>query len=131
MPAPLPRELRTRIVEAYQRGEGSFEELAARFRVGVATVNRYMRRVRHTGSVDPEPHGGGMTAKIGPEDADVLAQLVRTLPNASAADLAMEWRKRRGVRISLSAMKRALRRLGLTHKKSVQGYGAAPRRSTG
>ncbi len=34
MPRPHPKELRSRVVAAYEAGEGTQEELAVRFKVG-------------------------------------------------------------------------------------------------
>lgn len=131
MPAPLPIELRTRIIEAYQRNEGSFAQLAERFRVGVATVNRYVSRLRRKGTIAPDPHGGGMVAIIGVSDTEALARLVQAMPGASAEELAVEWHRRYGAKLSASAMKRTLRRFGLTYKKSLSCDRANARRSAG
>jgi transposase len=51
-------DLRTRIIEAWQAEKLLVPELASRFKVGTATVKRFIRRFRETGSVEPLPHGG-------------------------------------------------------------------------
>ena len=43
--------------------------LAERFRVGEASVNRYVNRARRTGKVEPDPPGGGISACIDPSQA--------------------------------------------------------------
>ena len=48
MPKALSNDLRKRIVDAYKAGEGSYNDLAARFHVGYATVNRILARHRKT-----------------------------------------------------------------------------------
>jgi transposase len=59
-------DLRSRVIAASQSGDhGSWEELAATFRIGRATVNRLIRRFRETGSVEPAPHGGGLEPLMG------------------------------------------------------------------
>jgi hypothetical protein len=40
VPCPLPIELRTRVVEAYLEGDSTIDEVAARFKVGSATLKR-------------------------------------------------------------------------------------------
>lgn len=53
MPAPLSNDLRIRIAEA-----------RAQDAVGRASVDRVLRLVRETGSVEPAPHGGGAPKRI-------------------------------------------------------------------
>ncbi len=55
VPPPLSLDLRSRILEAYLAGEGSFVRLAERFGVGEASVNRIGRPEDFvpTGSVPP------------------------------------------------------------------------------
>ena len=55
----LSLDLRRRIIDAYDNGEGTQARLARRFKVGKATVERLVRLRRETGSVEPRPHGGG------------------------------------------------------------------------
>ena len=61
---PLSLDLRVRIVEAYERGEGSVRELAERFMVAPKSVQTYRKLWKVTGSVLPRPHGGGRGRKI-------------------------------------------------------------------
>jgi transposase len=42
-------DLRYRVVEAYERGEGSMQQLAERFRVNVSSVFDWIVRMRETG----------------------------------------------------------------------------------
>lgn len=54
-------DLRERVVAAFHVGDMSDEEVAALFKVGEATVHRWKRLKRETGSVVPRaPRGGGM-----------------------------------------------------------------------
>ena len=58
MAKPIPRKLRQRVVDAYRGGEGTYEDLAARFMVGRATVSRLLGLERRSGSVEPKAMGG-------------------------------------------------------------------------
>ncbi|WP_143825720.1 helix-turn-helix domain-containing protein [Nannocystis exedens] len=62
MPTPISVDLRIRIVEARVQDGQTYEQLAERFHVGRATVDRVLRLQRETGSVEPKPHGGGVGA---------------------------------------------------------------------
>lgn len=111
-------DLRRRIVAAYERGEGSYKEIADRFSVGYATVSRLLRLRRETGNVVPRPPGGGFPPRIGPDDFDEFLDLLASMPDATAPELTVAWKKRTGRPISRSSMLRALRRFGFTRKKS-------------
>jgi len=50
----LSLDLRERIIEAYENGEGSIRELAHRFKVGFATVWRLLKRYRTAGEIAPQ-----------------------------------------------------------------------------
>lgn len=123
MPAPYHLDLRERVIEADKNGEGSRDALAARFKIGVATVGRYLRRERETGSVEPDPPGGGTVAKIGPDDMETLCALLEQFPDVRIGELVTHWNKG-GPNLSSSAMKRALKRFGITRKKSLCCHGA-------
>src|SRR3954451_16727764 len=79
---PYSRDLRKRVLETIQRGEGSVRQIASRFLVSVSFVTRLLRLHRTTGSVEPRPHGGGNPAVLGPEDLERLRELIRQQPDA-------------------------------------------------
>lgn len=118
MAAPLSNDIRERVVAAYEAGEGTYDQLAARFSVGLATVSRLLRSQRERGNVDPRPRGGGMRPKIAVEELRLLKRIVASAPDLTAAELACLWTERTGTELSRAAMQRALQRAGLTRKKS-------------
>ena len=113
--APYSQDLRRRIVDTVQRGEGTIRQIAERFLVSVSFVTRLLQRHRSTGSLEPRPHGGGNPAVLGPEDREQLRQLVHQQPEATLEEL----RQRLGASCSLMTISRALSRLGLPRKKKV------------
>ena len=118
MPRPLPVALRERIVAAYKRGGFTYIELAKVFDVGDASVSRLLARVRRTGDVTPEPHGGGNPPRIPAEQYDALRSLVADTPDATRQELCDSWKALHCVTISVAAMGRTLRDAGITRKKS-------------
>ena len=110
-------DLRERVVAACDRGEGTREEIAKRFRVGVAWVYRLLQRRRQTGSIEPKPHGGGQKPAFDPPAAERLRQAVADRPDATLEEL----REAVGVVCGTSAVHRALEKLGLPRKKSRSG----------
>jgi len=121
MPDPHPIELRQRVVEAYEAGEGSYPALAQRFAVGEASVKRWVLLFGRTGSVIPRRKGGGNLSTI---TLDELRALLAQLRDPTAGELTAQFNRcRRGsARIHVSSMKRALHRFGYVVKKSADGH---------
>lgn len=118
MPAPISLDLRERIIAAWQSDEySSWEQIAATFQVGRATVNRLIRLYRQTDSVEPAPHGGGLDHLIPDEDLLRVWELVEEQPDRTIEEFADEYARRTGVRVSRATMGRALERLELSRKK--------------
>jgi transposase len=108
-------DLRKRIIETVEQGEGSVRQIASRFLVSVSFITRLLHRYRSTGSSEPKPHGGGHPSALGPEDMKRLRELVAKQPDATLEEL----RVRLGVPCSHMAICRALQKLGLRRKKKV------------
>ncbi len=79
---PYASDLRLKIVQAYERGEGAQRDWARRFGVSPSCLHALWQRYRQTGSVAPKPHGGGNPGKITPY-LRVVAQLHPQQPEAS------------------------------------------------
>jgi transposase len=121
MSDPHPVELRRRVVRAYEGGLGSYPEVASQFAVGEASVKRWVRLHRSTGSVTPAAKGGGTPSVIALAD---LEQALAKVRDATAGELTAEYNRHRGrsARVHVSSIKRALRRHGYVVKKSVDGH---------
>jgi transposase len=111
-------ELRRRIVEAHNHGEGSVRDLAERFAVAPNTVQNYLNLQRATGSIDPRPHGGGVPPKIDDQGLQQVRALVDETPDATVDELADDFSRRHHLAVGRSTMDRALHRLNMTRKKS-------------
>lgn len=110
----LPQELRDQVVAEWRHGTGSPRELAVRFGVGEATVNRWVTRYARTGSAAPLPHGGGQTHRISDDQLPVLAALVKERPDLSRRAYVELFAAATGIEVAVHTMGRALRRLGCT-----------------
>ena len=118
MPAPISTDIRIRILEARAQEGQTYEELAERFGVGRATVDRVLRLARETGSVEPAPHGGGTPPRVGEAERVVLRELVDARPDATLDELCLALAAKTGVEISRSTMCREMRLLRFTRKKN-------------
>ncbi len=115
-------DLRERVVAACDAGDGTREEIAARFSVSVSWVRDLLRRRRETGSIAPRPHGGGRPPAFAGESAERLRAAVTAADDATLIERA----EAAGVRCGPSAVHRALVRLGITRKRS---HGGRPSRT--
>jgi transposase len=109
------QDLRQRILDTVQRGDGTLGQIARRFLVSVSFITRLLQRHRSTGSLEPRAHGGGNPAVLSPEDLEQLRELVQKQPDATLEEL----RQRLGVSCSLMTISRALCKLGLPRKKKI------------
>jgi transposase len=119
MPRAYSPDLRERALAACEAGEGSQAEIAARFRIGERTLSRWLQAARSEGRRAPKVPArsrglvGGVVA--------ALAGLVEEQNDATLAEYAERLAARTGVRRSLAAVCRALKRLGLGRKKKHFG----------
>lgn len=125
MPAPYPTELRERVVAAHHDGEGTFAELAERFAIGEATVNRWVSRERRTGGLEAEKPGGS-TPLVDAAGRAFLEDVLAEIPDSTGPELISAYEEAFGIRMSTSTMYRTLRQMGFTRKR---GPSARPLRS--
>ena len=109
MPRPYSRDLRDRVLAAYDRGMKS-KAIADVFGVSRAWARRVKQRRRETGQTSAKPVGGTGIVKV---DRAKLAQLVRDDPDATLEEL----RDRLGISCATSTICMALQALGFTRKK--------------
>jgi transposase len=115
-------DLRQRVLAACDDGVGTAEAAEA-FSVSPAWVRRLKQRRRETGETGPRrPARTGPPRALAGQDERIL-ELVRANPGLAAG----EYRDRLGLDVAVITVWRALRRLGLTFKKSH----SAPANRTG
>ena len=104
---PYSRDLRLRIVHAYEHREGSMRLLATRFRVSLSGVRDLLTRSRTTGAVTPRPHGGGYPAKLDASGCAALKTLVDATPDATLQELRTRLSATHQVSVSHATISRA------------------------
>ncbi len=110
-------DLRKRIVEAKAEGL-SIAQTAKRFRVSCASVKRFVRLQRETGSLKAKRRSGKQP-RLGDEALGILEKQVRAHNELSLAEHCQRLEQTSGLRVSVTTMHRSLRRLGITRKKDV------------
>lgn len=108
-------DLRRRIVKVVNEHGMSIPEAAKTFKVGSATVERYLRRYRETGDLQARTPPGRPSG-LSEHEALLRQQF------AQKGDLTLEarcgqWEEMTGTRVSTATMSRWLKKLNLTRKK--------------
>ena len=111
---PYSMDLRQRVVAACDAREGTREQIAERFGVSDRWIRKLLQRRRETDSLDPFPRNPGRKRALNDRQMERLGRLIRKRPDATLNEL----RKSLGVKISIAALDRAIRRLDVTLKKN-------------
>jgi transposase len=114
------RDLRERVMAAYQEQCMETAEVAEMFGVSPAWARRLKQRLRELGTIEPLPQAKrGPDPKLTDDDRARLAELVAETPDATLAELRDGLAKATGKGpVGVSTVWRAVRDLGLVLKKS-------------
>ncbi len=112
MPSPYSIDLRVRVVESVQNGM-SYEEVSELFQIGVASVKRWVYRLRDTGNINPKTdYQKGHSHKI--TDNHLLIKLVTENPSMTSHELAQTLGG-----VSATTVRKKLRELKFSRKKNL------------
>jgi transposase len=111
-------DLRRRFLSAYDRGEGTLEELAKRFVVSLAYGKKLRGQLRRNGQAERIEQRRGTPRKLLDEHREQLRRWLRATPDLTLEQLREKLEQARGVVISRAQVARALKRMGLRLKKS-------------
>ena len=112
-------DLRERALAAVDRGMPSKEAVGV-FGVSLASLKRWLKRRRETGSAAPG-RKPGMRRRVGAgaEERRALWRQLEENPEATLEEHRGLWAQEHGVRVSVATMSRAIRRLGWTYKQRL------------
>lgn len=110
----LSTDLRKRIVDAYDRGDGTREQIAQRYDVSLGMVKKLLQQRARTGDIAARHQYSGRKPKITPQHDKQLKRLVRDQPDMTLEEL----RDAVGLPVTVQAIHYALGRLGLPLKKN-------------
>ena len=110
-------DLRERIVEAVAEGQ-KHQDVAVRFKVGVATVRRYLSRSRAGKLAAKTPPGRSALIPAGAYEQ--LREQVRQHNDATLARHCELWEEQQSVKVSVVVMCRTMQRAGLSRKKDAR-----------
>ena len=111
------KDLRIRVVRAYENQEGSIRKLARIFQTSKEFVQNMLNLYRRTGDVTHKPHGGGAKLKITDEVLKNLQTLLEKNPDATEQELSELLQKEHGIQLSRATVGRGIRKINWTRKK--------------
>ena len=111
-------DFRCVVINAYESGEGTVEDVAEQFGVGTAFVKKMLRLHRAGERLEPK-HGGGAQAKLTAAARDQLRAAVQTRPDATLGELQEVLSRICQVAVSAPTVCRELQKLELSRKKRV------------
>ncbi len=110
-------DLRQKIVDVYDRGGISQNELAERFCVSVFFVKKLFRQRRLHGSISPLSRKGWQKGLITSEIQDYMAKICRESNKSKLAEIADMVEAEFGIRPSSSTICRVIKALNIQRKK--------------
>lgn len=117
MPATYSGDLRRRVIEAWEKKEGSQRQLAQRFKVSLSFVRNLLRHYRSSGQVEGKRRGGYLRPIIDGERLQLVQRLLEEQNDAMLTELCERFNNQTGIRVSVPTMHRAVQRLRLSSKK--------------
>ena len=108
-------DLRERVARA--KGTGTSGEVAARFDVNDSWVRRLWLRFAATGSVAPLPRGGNRGRKVDAEGEKLIRGWIAAQSDLTIVEVMARYLAERATAVSEPAMRRTLKRMGLSRKK--------------
>ena len=117
MPATYSLDLRERVFAAVDMGDGTQEQIAARFAVSLGWVEKLLRQRRRAGHIQPLGHRGGAPRRVDGPALEAIRATVAAQPDIALEELRLRLRRQACVRVSVSTLWRWVEALGLPRKK--------------
>lgn len=106
-------DLRQRILDCYDNGDGSRQEVAERFRVSLGMVKKLLSQRRRRKEIGPQHYRSGRKARLVGAHRRGLRQLVKARPDITLAEM----REELNLDCTLQAIHYVLAAMDLTYKK--------------
>lgn len=107
-------DLRQRIISAYDRGDGTRQQIADRYDVSLGMVKKLLQQRRRTGDIASRHNNSGRKPKILEEHMLLMRRLIGEKPDITLGEL----RSAADLQCTVPAIHYALARMGLPLKKN-------------
>lgn len=116
MTKAISKEVREKIVQAYNKGGRTQSEIAEIFGVSERSIRKYLRQERNTGDLSPYKQPGRPPV-ITKEELLVIKNIVESNPDLRLIDYRDEFYKTTGILVTLVTIHNACSELNLRRKK--------------
>jgi transposase len=123
-------DLRRKLLQAHDRGEGSLRHLAQRFSVSAPWAWKISAQRKRSGQMERVEQRRGGNRKVTPEVEQRLRGWVQAQPDLTLAELQQKLEKAHHLHVSIGRLWQVLRQMGLRLKKSRSTPANATRKPT-
>ena len=120
-------DLRRKLLEAHDRGQGTLAELAEQFGVSVAWAWKISSARKRTGSTERKRYQPGPKVRV---DRDAVRRLLEAQPDLYLRELQTELQATAGISVSTPHLWKIVGELGFRRKKSRSTPPSATRKRT-
>jgi transposase len=131
MARPFSDDLRRRILQAYEQGEGTQLQLAQRFRVSLDYVRKIHRQWRQTGKMERVAHRPGRKPLFTEPIRERLRGWLKQQPDLTLAEMQEKLGREAHLGVSVPSLWTVLRKMDLRLKKSRSTPASATPKPTG
>jgi transposase len=110
-------DLRRKLLQAHDRGEGSLEQLAERFSVSAPWAWKISAQRKRSGQMERVEQRRGTVRKVTAAVQQQLRQWVQAQPDLTLAELQQKLEKAQHLHVSIGRLWQVLRLMGLRLKK--------------
>lgn len=118
MARPYGDDLRRILLNAYDRGEGTLSELAARYQVSAGWAWKISAQRKASGRAERVREGSGRKLRVGPEVQRQISLWFAANPDLTLTQLRLRLEGQHGIRLSTASVWNLLNRLGVRLKRS-------------
>jgi transposase len=111
-------DLRRKLLQAYDRGDGSLRQLAQRFGVSAPYAWKISSQRRRSGQMERVEQRHGPRSRISPQVQARLRSRLRQQPDLTLAELQARLQEREKIAVSCQHLWRVLQKMGLRLNKS-------------
>lgn len=111
-------DLRRKLLQAHDRGEGTLEQLARRFSVSIPWAWKISAQRKRTGKMERVQQRRGGARQVTAEVRQRLQGWVLEQPDLTLTELQQKLEKAHRLHVSIGSLWQALRQMGLRLKKS-------------
>jgi transposase len=111
-------DLRRKLLQAHDRGEGSLQQLAERFSVSAPWAWKISAQRKRSGQMERVEQRRGTVRKVTAEVEQRLRDWVQAQPDLTLAELQQKLAQAHHLQVSIGRLWQVLRQMGLRLKKS-------------